>query len=162
MGELRAGVYARIVPLVNDWLAKLNKTERFPPTHAEFLDRCVRDGQTRSTPILLRYRAPAANAPHQDVWGRLSFPVQLAVTLSLRTGEGTPCEGGHFVVIDDAGRRAKRIELLTQRGDGVLFCTTARPVRVGGGHGLQSVLHGMTELTVGERYVLGCPFHNYK
>ncbi|MAG35667.1 MAG: hypothetical protein CL878_05405 [Dehalococcoidia bacterium] len=156
---LRSAVYARIVPVVNDWQDRLGEMERYPSTHPQFEDYCAREGQTRPTPILLRYSAPAVNHLHRDVWGRVAFPLQLAVTRSPRAA----IEGGHFVLTDEGpGRRARRRELATDLGDGVLFATRHRLVRIGGAWGLQSVAHGMSSLVQGERYVLGCPFHDYK
>lgn len=169
--RLRSAVYARLVPVVDDWNRRLGREQRWPASHRAFLAQCAEAGQTRTTPILLRYMAPAVNELHQDVWGRIYFPLQLAVTLSLRDGqEGFPPKGpggafsgGAFVLADDStGRRARRLEIATSRGDGVIFCTRERLVRFAGGYACQAVRHGMARLTAGERYVLGVPFHDYK
>ena len=164
VAQLRSAVYARIATIANDWMERIGKPDRFPDTHAEFLEQCAAAGQSRTTPILLCYRAPAVNHLHQDVWGRVVFPLQLAVTLSARRRENADgFVGGEFVFADDiAGRNAEKWEVPTDEGDAVLFCTRDRLVRVAGSFALQPVLHGMAELTAGERYVLGVPFHSYK
>ena len=99
------------------------------------------------------------NHPHQDVWGKVYFPLQLTVTLSPREGR----RGGDFVFTDEAsGRRACHHEIPTDEGDGVVFCTRERLVPFGDGYALQGVRHGMAPLLEGERYALGVPFHDYK
>jgi len=37
-----------------------------------------------------------------------------------------------------------------------------RLARVGGAYGLQPVKHGAAQITAGERFVLGVPFHEYR
>ena len=162
--RLRSDVYSAVAPIANDWLERVGKPERFPTSHPEFLEECAEAGQARSTPILLRYRAPAVNHLHRDVWGRMVFPFQLAITLSPRSRDDrNGFTGGAFILADETpGRHASRSEIITDQGDGVLFCTRDRLRRVGGSYALQPVSHGMAPLTAGERYVLGCPFHDYK
>ncbi len=162
--RVRSEVYAAVAPIANDWLERVGKPERFPTSHPEFLEECAGAGQARSTPILLRYRAPAVNHLHRDVWGRMVFPFQLAITLSPRARDAIDgFTGGAFVLADETpGRHASRSEIITDQGDGVLFCTRDRLLRVGASYALQPVAHGMAPLTAGERYVLGCPFHDYK
>lgn len=159
VGELRAGVYARLVSLANRWQGFLERPERWPATHQGFLEQCAAEGQERNTPILLRYRAPAENRLHQDVWGRVYFPFQLAVTLSARDES---FQGGAFVMEEGVGRQARRIEVPTSQGDAVIFCTRERLVPFGQAWAVRSVRHGMGPLTAGERYVVGIPFHSYK
>ena len=162
--SLRASVYARVVQILNDWEERLARSNRFPPFHGEFLARCAEAGQSRSTPLLLRYEAPAVNLPHRDISGDIIFPVQLAVTLSAReTEESAGCYGGNFFLADvDATGSLPRQTIATDLDDAILFCTRDRLVRVAGRWALQPVAHGMESLTKGERYVLGLPFHSYK
>jgi hypothetical protein len=164
LSNLRAAVYERVAPIANEWSDLLRSEPRFPLTHQEYLGQCRDAGQVRSTPILLRYCAPAVNSLHRDLCGRLAFPLQLAITLNCRkTSERDGFEGGQFIFADEAvGRRAQQLEVETDEGDGVLFCSRDRLVRIANGHGLQPVAHGMAVLTAGERYVLGCPFHDYR
>lgn len=161
--SVRAQAYAFTVDIVNSWMEQLGR-EEFPARHVEFLSRCAAAGQQRTTPILLRYQAPAVNHLHQDLWGRLSYPIQMAVVLSpRRTDAKEGFVGGDFVLVDHGvGKRIYRQTVPLDLGDAVLFCTSQRLVGVGGQAALQPVRHGMSELTVGKRYVLGCPFHEYK
>lgn len=162
--QMREAVYARLVPIANRWNEMLGRADRWPSSQRAFLAQCEAAGQSRTTPILLRYRAPAVNHLHQDVWGKVYFPLQLAITLSARgQSHREGFRGGAFVFADEAsGRKSRRAEIPTDRGDGVLFCTRERLVPFGTTYALQGVRHGMAPLFEGERYVLGVPFHDYK
>ncbi len=61
---LRAQLYERLTPVANRWSEAMGAAIRFPPTHAEFLNRCHAAGQTRPTPLLLRYRPGDYNCLH--------------------------------------------------------------------------------------------------
>ena len=154
--SLRAEVYFRAARIANEWQRKLGREDRYPRTHEGFLARCHAAGQQRSTPILLRYEEGARNDLHRDLFGKLAFPLQLAVSL----GPAGPEDGAEFVLAE-AGKRGKVTRLATGPGDAVLFCTRDRLVKVGGVYGLLPVQHGVTSLEAPLRYSLGIPFHDY-
>jgi hypothetical protein len=157
VSSLREEVYERLAPIANHWNKLLQRQERYPASLREFTAYCHQEGQHKTTPILLHYEAGGFNAPHQDIWGRVSFPFQLAVTLS----DGF--SGGEFLLVEDApGKKALRIELPTRQGDGVLFCSQHRLIKLGDVFALQAVRHGVLTITSGERFALGIPFHEYK
>ena len=155
---LREEVYARAAVIANRWLEMLGKLERFPATHAAFLERCRRWGQERTTPILLRYEAGGFNGFHRDIHGAVAFPLQLAVTLGPWEG---PDGGGELLLLDQRPGRRRITAIPTSAGDGVLFCSRERPVKIGGLHGLQPVLHGVGSVLRPERFAMGIPFHEY-
>jgi hypothetical protein len=161
---LRRAVYPHLAAIANEWQRLLGEPEAYPPEWQAFRDRCRQAGQTKSTPILLRYGPGGFNALHRDLRGRVFFPIQLAVVLSPRADQAPDgFEGGNFVFADvPEGPKSRRREVAAGLGDAVLFCTRDRLVRIGGVYGLQGVKHGMAALTAGSRTALGMPFHEYR
>ena len=79
---LRRAVYPRLAPIANCWRERLRQEERFPPTLDAYLALCHAAGQTRPTPLVLKYAAGDYNRLHQDLYGALVFPLQLTILLS--------------------------------------------------------------------------------
>jgi hypothetical protein len=164
---LRAATYPHVAEVANRWQELLGKEERYPATWAAFRERCGQAGQTKPTPILLRYGPGGFNALHRDLRGELFFPVQMAVVLSPRADQAAEGDsgfvGGEFRFCDVPERPKSRCRTLAAGlGDALLFCTRDRLVPIGGVYGLQPVKHGVAEITCGTRDVLGLPFHEYR
>jgi hypothetical protein len=139
-------------------MAALGSAERFPPSHEELRRQCAARGQTRPTPLLLRYAAGGYNCLHQDVYGELTFPLQLAVFLSR---PGVDYTGGEFVLVEQRPRAQSAAEVIVPaQGDLVVFTTRYRPAAGRRGHHRVAVRHGVSRLRSGERYTLGVIFHD--
>ncbi|HTK28400.1 MAG TPA: 2OG-Fe(II) oxygenase [Vicinamibacterales bacterium] len=155
---LRTALYERLAPVANRWNATLSLDDRYPETHAEFLARCHEAGQRRPTPLLLRYGAGDFNALHQDLYGELAFPLQVAVLLS---APGEDFTGGEFVLVEQRPRMQSRAEVVPLgRGDAVVFAVHHRPVRGTRGTYRVNLRHGVSRLRSGRRHTLGVIFHD--
>ena len=158
VAELRAALYGPLAGIANEWRAILGEAGRFPPTLVEFLAECHAAGQTRPTPLLLRYRADDFNCLHQDLYGPLVFPLQLTVLLSV---PGRDFSGGEFVLVEQRPRAQSRpaVVPLTQ-GDAVIFPVHHRPAQGSRGHYRVTMRHGVSRVISGLRQTLGIIFHD--
>ncbi len=155
---VRTAMYARLAPVANAWEVALGREARFPAEHSEYLAACHAAGQTRPTPLLLRYGAGDYNCLHQDLYGALHFPLQVAFLLS-RPGEDF--EGGEFVLTEQRPRMQSRAEVVTLRqGEGVIFAVNQRPVQGGRGVYRVTMRHGVSRIRAGNRFTLGVIFHD--
>jgi len=155
---LREALYPRLAPLANRWSEALREAARFPPTHEEFLERCRAAGQTRPTPLLLRYGPGDYNCLHQDLYGENVFPLQVAILLS---EPGADFTGGELVLTEQRPRMQSRVEVpALRRGEGVAFAVNVRPVRGARGNYRVKMRHGVSRIRSGERFTLGIVFHD--
>lgn len=156
--DLRTVLYPRLAVIANRWNESMRNTVRYPDEHAAFLQRCHRAGQTRPTPLLLRYGEGDYNCLHQDLYGEHVFPLQATVLLSVR---GRDFTGGEFVLTEQRPRRQSRAEVVDlDQGDGVIFPVYQRPVQGARGTYRVNLRHGVSRLRSGHRYTAGIIFHD--
>jgi hypothetical protein len=156
--SLRETLYARLAPIANGWHERLRIEARFPASHSEFRARCHAAGQTRPTPLLLRYAAGDFNCLHQDLYGDHVFPLQVAVLLSR---PGADFSGGEFVLTEQRPRMQSRVEVVPlEQGDAVIFAVHHRPVAGTRGTYRVNLRHGVSRLRGGQRHTLGIIFHD--
>lgn len=158
IGSLRTALYPRLAGVANEWNARMGIRERYPGDHASFLKQCHDAGQTRPTPLLLQYVPGDFNCLHQDLYGDLAFPIQVAILLS---EPGRDFTGGEFVLTEQRPRMQSRVEVvpLTQ-GDAVAFAVHNRPVRGSKGNYRVNLRHGVSRIRSGMRHTLGIIFHD--
>lgn len=155
---LRDGLYAPLAAIANRWHAALGIEERLPADHARYLDRCHAAGQTKPTPLLLRYGPGDHNRLHQDLYGAEVFPLQATILLSR---PGADFEGGEFVLTEQRPRQQSRVEVVPlARGDAVIFPVRHRPVEGARGFYRATMRHGVSRLHGGSRTTLGVIFHD--
>jgi len=156
--KLRQALYPRLLPIARDWHEKLGRDAEWPETLDEWLAMCHRAGQTRPTPLLLRYRQGDWNALHRDLYGDLVFPLQVVINLS---APGVDHTGGEFLLVEQRPRAQSRgTATLIPQGRGLIFTTRDRPVRSARGWSASPVRHGVSVVRSGERRALGLVFHD--
>jgi uncharacterized protein len=159
IAALRSSFYPHLAEVANRWAGLLRgESPTFPPTHEALLARCAAAGQTRPTPLILRYRPGDWNALHRDLYGDVFFPFQVLTVLS-RPGEDFT--GGEFVLLEQRPRAQSRAHVLTPpQGSFVIFPTSERPQRGAHGHHRVGLRHGVSTVTAGSRTALGVIFHD--
>ncbi|MBN8926989.1 MAG: 2OG-Fe(II) oxygenase [Rhodospirillales bacterium] len=158
IADLRRALYRRLAPVANAWRAALGEGAEFPPHLDAFLARCHAAGQTRPTPLLLRYGPGDYNCLHQDLYGELVFPLQAAVLLS---APGEDFTGGEFVLTEQRPRAQSRASVVPLRqGEAVIFPVHHRPVQGTRGSYRVTMRHGVSEIRSGRRHTLGLIFHD--
>jgi uncharacterized protein len=159
VAALRASFYGHLAPVANRWAQLLRGDNvTFALEHGELLERCRRAGQTRLTPLLLRYGEGDWNALHQDLYGDVYFPLQVVTVLS---EPGVDFEGGELVLMEQRPRAQSRAHVLDPpRGAFVIFPTRERPNRGANGHHRVGMRHGVATVTRGRRTALGVIFHD--
>jgi hypothetical protein len=136
----------------------MQQDRRYPATLKAFTAACSAAGQTRPTPLLLKYGADDYNCLHQDLYGELAFPLQLAVLLS-RPGEDFT--GGEFLLTEQRPRRQSRGEVVPlEQGDAVVFAVHHRPAPGTRGYHRVNLRHGVSTVRSGQRFTLGIIFHD--
>jgi hypothetical protein len=157
---LRRGFYSRLAPIADRWNEAMGVSVGYPAEHDAFLTRCREAGQTRPTPLLLRYGPGDYNCLHQDVYGEHLFPLQVAILLS---EPGRDFTGGEFVLTEQRPRMQSRAEVVSLRqGDGVIFAVRERPVQGTRGTYRVNLRHGVSRIKSGERFTLGIILHDAK
>lgn len=158
LGGLRNALYPRLAVIANEWNARMGIETRYPDNHARFLKICHDAGQTRPTPLLLQYVAGDFNCLHQDLYGDIAFPLQVAILLS---EPGRDFTGGEFVLTEQRPRMQSRAAVVPLRqGDGVAFAVHHRPVQGSKGVYRVNLRHGVSCVRSGMRHTLGIIFHD--
>jgi hypothetical protein len=159
IAALRSAFYPHLARVANRWAGLLRgENPTFPLAHEELLERCRAAGQTRPTPLILRYGEGDWNALHQDLYGDVFFPFQILSVLSER---GRDYEGGEFVLLEQRPRAQSRAHVLTPApGAFVIFPTAERPQAGRSGHHRVGMRHGVATVTSGQRTALGVIFHD--
>lgn len=157
VAALRTALYPPLAGIANGWQERLGTDPRFPPDHASMLDRCHAAGQTRPTPLILKYGPGDYNCLHQDLYGEHLFPIQVVILLS----DVADFEGGEFVLTEQRPRMQSRAEVVSlTQGTAVAFAVNERPRQGTRGFYRVKQRHGVSRLHAGNRFTLGIIFHD--
>ena len=158
LSALRPALYARLRDTANRWHRALGLADDLPADHADYLARCHAAGQRRPTPLLLQYGPGDYNCLHQDLYGDLVFPLQVAVLLS---APGDDFTGGEFVMTEQRPRMQSRPMVVPlAQGDAVVMAVHQRPVQGTRGTYRVQLRHGVSEVRSGRRHTVGLIFHD--
>jgi uncharacterized protein len=158
IGELRESLYPHLAEIANRWNEGIGLDIRYPPRHEAFQSRCHEAGQSKPTPLILKYGPGDYNCLHQDIYGERIFPLQIAFLLSK---PGEDFTGGEFALTEQRPRMQSRVEVVPiEQGMGVIFPVHQRPMK--GAHGTYRVnmRHGVSRVRSGLRFTLGVIFHD--
>jgi hypothetical protein len=158
VAALRAAFWPHLLPIARSWAERRGQPAPWPNRLEDWLDRCHEAGQTRPTPLMLRYGPGDWNALHRDLYGDLVFPLQVVIGLD-RPGDAYT--GGEFVVVEQRPRAQSRATASTiPQGHGLVFTTRDRPVRTQRGWSSGPLRHGVSTVRSGHRHTLGLVFHD--
>jgi len=158
IADLRESLYAKLAAIANEWESKLGGKSHYPETHREFIKRCHAGGQTRPTPLMLRYESGGYNCLHQDLYGAVYFPLQ---TVFMLDRPDVDFDGGEFVLVEQRPRAQSAAHVISPRqGEAVIFTTRWRPVQGSRGHYRVNIRHGVSTVTRGLRHTLGIVYHD--
>jgi len=161
VAELRSSAYPHLAVVANHWAEALGENApQYPRDHAAFLKACHKAGQTKPTPLMLHYEAGGYNCLHQDLYGEISFPLQLVLLLGQ---QGRDWEGGEFILVEQQPRaQSKPQVVMADCGEAIIFTTRYRPVKGSRGYYRVNLRHGVSRVHRGTRYTLGIIFHDAK
>jgi hypothetical protein len=159
--SLRTSAYPHLAKIANRWAETLGEAgERYPQEHGAFLKICHKAGQKKPTPLMLHYEAGGYNCLHQDLYGEVSFPLQMVFLLGQA---GRDWEGGEFVLVEQQPRAQSKAEVVhANQGEAIIFATRYRPVKGTRGFYRVNLRHGVSRVHRGTRYTLGIIFHDAK
>lgn len=134
--------------MANQWAPQLGE-RTFPGTLDELIDECADNGQKRPTPLILQYGKGDYACLHQDIYGDVVFPLQIAVMLN-RPGEDFT--GGENVFVEQRPRFQSRAMVVKPRlGQAMIFPVRHRPIRGKNGFRRHAVRHGTNAVESGQR-----------
>ena len=127
LDALRRSLWPHLLPIARSWADRGGQAASWPDEFDAWIDRCHAHGQSRPTPLILRYGPGDWNALHRDLYGELVFPLQVVIGLD---EPGVDYTGGEFVVVEQRPRAQSRATVVQiPLGHGVAFTTRDRPAR---------------------------------
>ena len=158
VAELRAAFWPHLLPVAREWAARQDQAAPWPDELGDWLEQCHQAGQTKPTPLMLRYGPGDWNALHRDLYGDLVFPLQVVLGLDR---PGVDHTGGDFVVVEQRPRAQSRAtSTAIPQGHALVFTTRDRPVAGTRGWAAAPMRHGVSTVRSGRRHTLGLIFHD--
>ncbi len=156
--DQRVAMYRELARTANRWAERMRSHDSYPASLDEFLKVCAAHGQTKPTPLILRYEQGGYNCLHQDLYGEVAFPLQFTCALSRR---GRDFEGGELLLVEQRPRAQSRGEAIAlDAGEGIIFANRYRPAAGTRGYHRVNLRHGVSTIKSGVRYAMGVIFHD--
>jgi uncharacterized protein len=161
VAELRSRAYPHLAGVANQWSQALGEGgARYPREHSDFLKMCHKAGQKKPTPLMLHYEEGGYNCLHQDLYGEVSFPLQMVILLGQ---QGRDWVGGEFILVEQRPRAQSKAQVVVaDQGQAIIFTTRYRPVKGSRGYYRVNLRHGVSRVHGGTRFTLGIIFHDAK
>ena len=161
VAELREYLFPPLASIANGWADEWGLDSGWPDNLKDMLARCSNAGQTRPTPLLLKYQNGGYNCLHQDIYGEVYFPLQAIALLSRPSIEFC---GGELILVEQRPRMQSRpIVVPLKQGDVAIIPVRERPrVNKKGRTFRVQMKHGVGEVSFGTRYSVGIIFHDGK
>lgn len=155
---LRQALYPPLAQIANQWATQLGLPASWPDQHETLRQQCHAAGQTRPTPLMLRYGPGDYNCLHQDLYGDIHFPLQAVIMLDR---PGVDFDGGVLTLVENRPRMQSRCETVPlAQGQVAIIPVRERP-RVGTrGPYRTQIRHGVSSVHRGLRRTLGIIFHD--
>jgi uncharacterized protein len=158
VSSMRKMIYRKLAPIANEWKRAAGSPPEWPLHHDELVRLCAAAGQTRPTPLLLRYSAGDYNCLHQDLYGEIHFPLQAIVLLD---EPSIDFEGGELLLVEQRPRRQSKASVVPiTRGAMAIIPVKERPIASARGTSKVQLRHGVAEVRRGHRRTLGLIFHD--
>ncbi|MCC3861155.1 2OG-Fe(II) oxygenase [Pseudemcibacter aquimaris] len=157
--KLRQHFYQELRPVAKEWSARLERNDLYPDNHDDYLKKCHDNDQTRPTPLILKYGPDDFNTLHQDLYGEIHFPYQVAIMLS----DSNDYSGGEFTLVEQRPRMQSvaHVENLKQ-GEAIIFAVNEFPKQGSRGYYRAKLRHGVSKVRSGRRHTLGIILHDAK
>ncbi len=156
--QLRRAFWPQLLPIARTWWTQLARDCPWPDDFDEWISTCAAAGQTRPTPLILKYGPGDWNALHRDLYGDVLFPLQVVIGLNQ---PGVDYTGGEFVTVEQRPRaQSVPRATLIPKGCPVVFTTREHPGRSVRGYTANPIRHGVSEVQSGQRHALGLLFHD--
>ena len=154
----RARAYPHLLPIARDWYTRLGRPTPWPEPR-RLVGECHRAGQTKPTPLILKYGQGDWNALHRDLYGDLVFPLQVVINL---TEPGRDHTGGEFLLVEQRPEPSPEVRRRPfPHLQALVFTTRDRPVRALNEAGQPPrYATASRSCTRCFRYTIGIPFHD--
>ena len=157
--NLRHYFYRHLRPAAIDWATRLKLNTDYPENYDDYLALCHDHGQCRPTPLILKYGKGDYNTLHQDLYGEIHFPYQVAIMLS----DPDDYSGGEFTLIEQRPRMQSVAHVeKPKRGEAIIFAVNEFPKLGKKGYYRARLRHGVSKLKSGTRHTLGIILHDAK